>query len=140
MEVLTFPTLSDHFPVIITLNNLITQPREKGMKWKDKQMLNYFNSLEFSPNVGKLQGDLDFLDMNLSKTITETSEILGMFSSGSIHRNKNPWFDSDCVEAKKELKNSLKNCKSESFSDNTKRIFDMNKKIYKQIIIAKNCV
>ena len=60
MEVALLPTLSDHFPVMITLD--IRSARAEtdiNIRWKDHLLEDYKSMLSFSPRVGTLNLDLD---------------------------------------------------------------------------------
>ena len=116
LKVYNTVTLSDHLPVLISMNFItnienFNSDRIK-IKWKNSKDNDFYNYMLYSNNVSKINLNLNEMANNLSNTIKQAAKSLKMIN---FEKNKNakfninnPWFDTECYKAKKIIRNKAK--------------------------------
>lgn len=135
-------TNSDHFPISIKLLKVTDKIKINNdnifrLKWKG-EMIEEYRSL-MSETLIDIDTDNEDNINDISNTllvnIYEKSTSLGMRTRVNPIKSKSkPWFDSECVVLKNNLKESLKNCKSNNFASvELVKKYNENKKDYKNL-------
>lgn len=114
-------TVSDHFPVAVFIEEKTLESKKKtipGLKWNDNNSIEYFELMkmcEFRENKNK---SINELENGLITAITNNARKLGMIKKERYKGGTSkPWFDNDCINCKKILKDLLKECKICKFKE-----------------------
>lgn len=75
---------------------------------------------------------------NLTKIIIKNAETIGMISKPNLTTClSKPWFDSECVDAKRDINVFLKKCKKLNFEGDLLSQYNEKKKLYFSILKTK---
>lgn len=145
LTVLNLVSMSDHFPVLLNINfdNKINDQASipsnfKQLRWKESASSEYKQTMRTSRNVGKFS-NINENYLNIVNSITHAANTLGMVHKYvGLTRTKNkPWFDADCLAAKRNLKSTLKLCRKNNFSQPLATQYSSLKKIYRSTLNRK---
>lgn len=119
-RVTSIPTRSDHLPVMLTLKLISGTPKisNKILKlvWHENSLSEYRSLINLQLLNGDFPTDIDESYELLKQSIYSTANQLGMersFDVSRVRRGK-PWFDGECRNLRKELRNKFKNIKKMS--------------------------
>ena len=128
-------TFSDHFPICLTLKALHEKEVESSvsrvdcnllkLNWKDCFLEEYLMHMQLSCEVGSTDLGVNGLYVNIIEAIKEFAVCHGLAKrmiTGTRSKNM-PWFNDECVRAKKEVKKLLNGCKKDNLT-----VFAINKK------------
>ena len=110
-------TLSDHLPILLTINleTLRNFSTENKIKWKSLLPINYFMNMLYCENVCKNDNNLDLLSVNLLNTVITIATNIDLINitknQSSIAKESKPWFDRDYIKLKATVKVRLIKCK-----------------------------
>lgn len=114
-------TTSDHFPISIKLFDINDRNKiEKELfclKWKGELKEEYKSLM--SNTIIEIENNEDVNDISniMVECIYEKAYNLGMQNKvKAVNIKSKPWFDSECVTLKNNLKNLLKKCKNNNFA------------------------
>ena len=80
-KVNNYITKPNHFPVeMIIKNNINNNKNSKSIRWRENKSIEFFNSMSFSCNMGKIDLDINNMSINLTSTIQNTANKLKMTS------------------------------------------------------------
>ncbi|XP_044595870.1 uncharacterized protein LOC123272913 [Cotesia glomerata] len=153
IQVISTPTTSDHFPVLLSLvfPSLVPHaeppsdsyiPSDK-LFWKQNLQPKYLHDMLWSRHL-EVSFDTDSSDLlssNLTETIYSTAKALGMSKTQPTNiqnRLNKPWFDRDCATIKNHLKLALKATKAAGFSQPSLSNYLNLKKSYKTLLKSKS--
>ena len=132
LKVLTIPVQSDHFPVVLEISNDVefetyANQKEK-ISWKTKLSIDYYTNMLYSNNVSDLNDNLNLLNTNITKTISDIAKQVGMVKTVGKSAASKPWNSKECKSAKKTMRNKLKICTEENFSSESVESYVETKK------------
>lgn len=153
LKVIHQPTLSDHFPVSVTLqlnsyrdltSNLsdINPSGFDRLIWQDSLESNFTELMRWSPNVEKCTVNITSEEMysNLISTIKSSAEKCGMlktfYRKEKTDFKKPLWFDAACAAAKRNLNTALRICQNNNFETNDRINWIQRKKEFR--ILTEN--
>lgn len=123
-----------------TLPTTKTYTHKEVTKWNEDKMVSFQKSLDMSkliyfnsPNIDNLQDNL----MCALKTAAQDSDMVQHWKtkSSSILRESRPWFNAECLRAKKKVRSSLKQCKKSKFQqEDSISLYILNKKEYQKTL------
>lgn len=146
LRVVHCPTLSDHFPLYLKLR--IQVPKTSGDQrsvetaekffWRQNLCDMYVGNLLFSPRV-RYAGTTGQVYENFVSAVSSAARAAGMIRrAGKENRfNNKPWFDAECLEHKKTVRFSLRQCRTSGFAEPFKGRYLKAKRQYKSLIRAK---
>lgn len=152
LEITYNSTLSDHFPVLVTLlmkkqikKEQINQniSPQKKLVWHENRKTEFAEAMLWSPNVANCTREINISDMyeNLVETIKNIAEKCGLIklrTFESKRQSKPPWFDLECIKSKNLLNKSLRQCRKSDFSENDRLLWLNCKKDFKTITKSKH--
>ncbi|KAF5283062.1 hypothetical protein FQR65_LT14079 [Abscondita terminalis] len=146
----TVVTMSDHFPINLTLNLTIQQNTNKNnkirpsssntIKWDRSMSLQYKFSMQCSKRARFIE-DIQLSFENFCSAIKETAVALNLIykkkSFARYNRFNAPWFDAECRIAKLNAKLTLKTSKEHNFASPYKQNYQDSKSAYIKLIKQK---
>lgn len=146
-QVMEHPTASDHSPVLLTLamgaNRTAVVPTASALRqrlrWNCSLAQGYVESMRYSSDVAGW-GSIEDMHMNLCSAIKENAGRLGMLKtlkSRSDNLNRKPWYDNECLVARRELRLSLRECRRQKFSAFFRTQYVESRKRYKKMLLYK---
>lgn len=141
MQILQLTTLSDHFPLFVTLTFPMFSPSSDisiKLHFDPNKAELFSSSMSWMKEVGDLSGDIDYLNNNnIISTVKDIALGTEMWKYSGAGLGRKPWMDSECKEAKKRVTALINDCKRNNFSNTSKELFHKEKTNYKKILKVK---
>lgn len=145
LEVLHIPARSDHFPVVLTLfhenfsniYNVNNKIKESTLRWKQENVETYREVIRYPADIGPLTS-IDEMSERFIDSVRDAARESGMLVVANKRKTDGrPWYDLECVEKKKQLKDLLKKCKRDKFQHLILLEYEKCRKEYRKLIINK---
>lgn len=147
LVVLAHSTLSDHSPVLLSIFSQysVKTPaiisadsgqQRNVLVWSDSLANIYRNMMEVSGSVGVPEG-IQQSYINMCAAIVSVASALGLVrvaGGGRVHSRNKPWFNGECIVAKRSVKQHYKECRANNFSPAYKSSYVESKKNYRGVI------